>query len=101
MIWNDMVPRGRDLRLLLCIFSSLVVFSLSSALPAAAQPSEARIKEVTDQLRALQAELQEHARQIKAQQDLYARLQAAQQTGPGATGPGAASPGAAAPTSPV
>jgi hypothetical protein len=98
----DLVRRERGLRRRLSIFSSLgLAFSLLSILPAAAQPSEARIKEITDQLRAQQSALQEQARQLKAQQDQLAKLQAAQQAGPGATSSGATSPGARTPSSPV
>jgi hypothetical protein len=95
-----LVRRERGLRRRLSTFSSLgLMFSLLPILPAAAQPSEARIKEITDQLRAQQAQLQEQARQLKAQQDQLARLQAAQQAGPGATSPGPS--GARTPSSPV
>jgi hypothetical protein len=92
MTWNDAIQRERDLGRRLSIFFSLVMFALLSILPAAAQPSEARIKEITDQLRAYQSELQEQARQLKAQQDQLSRLQAAQQAGPGATSVGASTP---------
>ena len=78
--------RERDVKWRLSIFSGLLAFNLFSNLPAAAQPSEARIKEITDQLRAQQSELQEQARQLKAQQDQLARLRSAQEAGPGATG---------------
>lgn len=101
MIWKSAVRRERDLRPQLVVFCSLAAFGLSFILPAGAQPSEERIKEITDQLRALQAEQQEQARQLKAQQDIYTKLQAAQQTGPKGTSPGDASPTASAPTSPV
>ena len=100
MIWKGMTRRERGLRRLV-IFSSLVVFGLSSILSAAAQPSEARIKEITDQLRALQAEQQEQARQLKAQQELYAKIQAAQQAAPGATNLAATSPATPGLASPV
>jgi hypothetical protein len=100
MIWKGMAPRERGLRGLVVV-SGLVVFGLSSNFPAAAQPSEARIKEITDQLRAMQAEQQEQARQLKAQQDLYAKMQAAQQAGPGATGLSATNPATPGPESPV
>ena len=94
-----LVRRERGLRRRLSIFSSLgLTFSLFSILPAAAQPSEARIKEITDQLRAQQTQLQEQQRQLKVQQDQLSRLQSAQQAGPGATSPG---PTGRVPSSPV
>ena len=105
MIWKGSVRRERDLRRRLAC-SSLVVFALSSIVPAAAQPSEEKIKEITDQLRVLEKQQEEQARQLKAQQDLYEKLQAAQQAAPGAANPAAVTnPGAtsiaAAPASPV
>jgi hypothetical protein len=97
-----LVRRGRDLRRRLSIFSGLgLAFGLLSILPAEAQPSEARIKEITDQLRAQQSALQEQARQLKAQQDQISKLQSAQQAGPGATSSGVTNSAARTPTSPV
>jgi hypothetical protein len=97
----DLARRKRGLNSLASNLSRLaLVFTLSPILPAAAQPSEARIKEITDQLRAQQSELQAQARQLKAQQDQLTRLQQAQQAGPGATSPGATI-ARTTPTSPV